>query len=253
MSTKNHPADIAVALIAVVLSLATATESQSATTVPVQWGGNGHWYQVITMSSPLCWTQCRDSAVALGGYLACINSAQEDSFIVDSLNPPPIAALVGGYEPQNNGVWVWVCGDTFYVNGDCSGYCNWNVGEPNNSGGVENYLTIFAHGAASFPGTWNDVADCVGPNEASFIVEYPCNCIHQGDLAQNRGDGVIDVFDVIAEIAIAFSGEPDLYDPFCPTTRGDVNNDTVTDVFDVIYLIDHAFSGGPTPADPCNP
>jgi hypothetical protein len=58
-----------------------------------------------------------------------------------------------------------------------------------------------------------------------------------------NGDGVIDVFDVIASIDMVFSGAP-MPDP---PERVDVNCDGVPDVFDVIYLIDHAFSGGAAP------
>jgi hypothetical protein len=75
-----------------------------------------------------------------------------------------------------------------------------------------------------------------------------CACPHQGD---TNGDGVIDVFDVIGLIDIAFSGGTDTQDSGCPTTRGDVDNNGVTDVFDVIYLIATAFSGGPGPVNPC--
>jgi hypothetical protein len=62
----------------------------------------------------------------------------------------------------------------------------------------------------------------------------------RGDL---NGDGVIDVFDVIASIDIVFSGAPEPN----PPELVDVNCDGVPDVFDVIYLIDYAFSGGPAP------
>jgi hypothetical protein len=81
-------------------------------------------------------------------------------------------------------------------------------------------------------------------------VENPCNCPHQGDL---NADDVLDLFDVITIIGIAFSGDPDPRDPLCPTTRGDVNYDRVTDTFDVIYLISTVFGGGPNPVDPCAP
>jgi hypothetical protein len=77
-----------------------------------------------------------------------------------------------------------------------------------------------------------------------------CSCPNQGDI---NGDAVIDVFDVIGEIGIAFSGDPDPQDPACPKTRGDVDNNSATDVFDVIYLIATAFSGGADPVDPCGP
>lgn len=75
-----------------------------------------------------------------------------------------------------------------------------------------------------------------------------CNCPKQGDI---NGDGILDVFDVIGLIDIAFGGATDPEDANCPKTRGDVDNNGVTDVFDVIYLIATAFSGGPDPVDPC--
>ncbi|MBI5866861.1 MAG: hypothetical protein HZB43_00980 [candidate division Zixibacteria bacterium] len=77
-----------------------------------------------------------------------------------------------------------------------------------------------------------------------------CSCPSQGDI---NSDAVIDVFDVIGVIGIAFSGDPDPQDPGCPRMRGDVDNNGVTDVFDVIYLIATAFSGGASPVNPCGP
>lgn len=82
------------------------------------------------------------------------------------------------------------------------------------------------------------------------ITVNVCICLNQGDV---NNDGLIDVFDVIGIIDIAFSGNIDPQDPGCPLTRGDVDNSGTTDVFDVIYLLATAFSGGPNPVDPCNP
>jgi hypothetical protein len=93
-----------------------------------------------------------------------------------------------------------------------------------------------------------------GQYSATYVVNtLPlCGCPSQGDLEPPPpSDGVIDVFDVIEVIGIAFSGSPDIQDPLCPTTRGDVDNNGVADVFDVIYLIATAFSGGANPVDPC--
>ncbi|MBI5868292.1 MAG: hypothetical protein HZB43_08415 [candidate division Zixibacteria bacterium] len=93
---------------------------------------------------------------------------------------------------------------------------------------------------------------CGGPvytddHVVRIIRAFIDGCPNQGDVANN--DGRVDVFDVIQMIAIAFSGAPNIQDPHCPVTRGDVNCDTTTDVFDVILEIAIAFSGG----SPCNP
>jgi hypothetical protein len=56
-----------------------------------------------------------------------------------------------------------------------------------------------------------------------------------------NGDGAIDVFDVIGEIEIAFSGGFTIY-----LGADDLNGDGAADVFDVIQTIEVAFSGGST-------
>jgi hypothetical protein len=80
-----------------------------------------------------------------------------------------------------------------------------------------------------------------------------CACPNQGDVDVVNSPGVVDVMDVIEEIAIAFSGNTDPQDAGCPTTRGDVdrvNSPGVTDVMDVIKIIGIAFSGD-TYDEPC--
>ena len=85
----------------------------------------------------------------------------------------------------------------------------------------------------------------------AFVTKFsPCHCSNQGDL---NGDGVLDVFDVISVIGIAFGGNPDPQDQGCLETRGNVDNCGATDVFDVVYLIGTAFNGGANPVDPCAP
>jgi len=206
----------------------------------------------------MTWGQCRDSAVALGGYLASILSQEENDFVKQLLNTAPVQVLfcnIGGHERNGENDWQWVSGEPW-------GYFNWNTGEPNNlcsppNPGCENIVQMYGHTDPVPPsGTWVD-GDSLTPDQAgvgSFVVEYNCDCPHQGDIASRpTGDGVIDVFDVIEEIGIAFSGSPDIQDPNCPKTRGDVDNNGVADVFDVIYLIATAFSGGPIPVNPCVP
>jgi hypothetical protein len=80
-----------------------------------------------------------------------------------------------------------------------------------------------------------------------------CCCFNQGDVDTVNSPGYVDVFDVIEEIAIAFSGHADIRDLECPATRGDVdrvNSPGVTDVMDIIKIIAIAF-GSDTPDSPC--
>lgn len=91
--------------------------------------------------------------------------------------------------------------------------------------GIDGHAEVQSHVAFSSVGQ---------TNSATLRLAPPL----RGEL---NGDGLIDVFDVIASIDIVFSGGPD------PQGLADVNCDNVADVFDVIYLIEYAFSGGAAP------
>src|SRR5436190_21444639 len=51
---------------------------------PVQWttaaGGNGHYYQVVSVTNGISWQQARNAAASMGGYLATVTSAEENDF-----------------------------------------------------------------------------------------------------------------------------------------------------------------------------
>ena len=133
---------------------------------PVKWASNGRWYDVST-DSAATWTAARDAAAArtytdpgtgitYRGYLACINSAAENSFLVSTFN---VHAWIGAYQPSGSpepsGNWSWVTGEAW-------SYSNWNAGEPNNVG-TEDYGEFYVGGA------WNDI-----PHSHSqvYYIEY---------------------------------------------------------------------------------
>lgn len=85
----------------------------------------------------------------------------------------------------------------------------------------------------------------------SITVSDACLCRKHGDI---NGDGVFDVFDIVAAIDGVFAGaEPPPTDADCPPHihRGDFNCDRAYDVFDIIALIDYVFAGGSGPCNPC--
>jgi len=139
---------------------------------------------------------------------------------------------------------------------------SWTISQT--SGPLHGTVSAFVPSTGSFD--YTPALDYQGPDSIRYVANdgaadsdtatiritmlSDCSCPSRGDL---NSDAVIDVFDVIEEIGIAFSGLPDIQDPQCPTTRGDVDNNGSADVFDVIYLIATAFSGGPNPINPCGP
>ncbi len=146
----------------------------------IQWdtgsGGNGHFYEVVPAGGPISWSAAEANAVAAGGHLATITSAAEQSFVFGLAQAVPSAfeptgfqhgPWLGGFqapgsvEPGQG--WQWATGEPF-------SYQLWDGGEPNNSGGVEDFLHI--HGLnAAVPGGWNDIAESGQSLVHGYIVE----------------------------------------------------------------------------------
>jgi len=160
--------------------------------VSVQWevseGGNGHWYEVIYVPTGITWTAAHDAAIATGGYLATITSAQENDFIWE-LSSNPIywyaypggaygGPYLGGYQDRNSSEYSEPAGGWRWATGEPWSYTNWaanlpdNSSMPNNAGREEDYLQFFSwlRPSPSNP-TWNDL-DATEHPIRSYVVEY---------------------------------------------------------------------------------
>ncbi len=109
---------------------------------------NGHSYQ--RFDTIKTWSNAKAACSSLGGYLATINSADENTWVA---NLAPVV-WIGGTDEVQEGMWKWINGETW-------SYTNWNAGEPNNSGN-EDYLTLVY-------GRWNDL-----PNawQLAYVCEW---------------------------------------------------------------------------------
>lgn len=110
--------------------------------------GNHNYY---LSDGSFSWQTAHTNALALGGVIACINSASENQFLTAALasyNTDPWLGAFQNYSNPNysepSGGWEWMDGTSF------STYTNWHPGEPNNAGG-EDYLQFYYT-----TGTWND-------------------------------------------------------------------------------------------------
>ncbi len=136
--------------------------------VKIQWnsgiGANNHYYEAVFNSS-VTWIQARDAAIAAGGHLATITSAEENAFVWSLCGSGLL--FLGGYQsfsassPSSD--WAWVTGEAW-------SYTNWNAGEPNDGGGFdesdhsEQYLEMYSSGV------WNDIYNNYTRN--GYVIEY---------------------------------------------------------------------------------
>lgn len=133
----------------------------------VEWsvssGGNGHFYEVVKVTTSIDWNAARAAAEARGGYLATLTSAGENAFVAQLVTQSGENAFLGGYQatptaPANE-TWTWVTGETW-------NFTSWAAGEPNDQGSNEAYLEMWTNTY------WND-CPVSGSNYSQFayVVE----------------------------------------------------------------------------------
>ncbi len=120
---------------------------------------NGHHY--YCSSQPATWEDANINAEANGGYLAVINSAEENSFLANALTMQ--SAFIGLHDSHVEGDFEW-------VNGDNLTYENWYPGQPNDYNNNQDFVEFLNNGQ------WNDQYPTAS---LEYIMEIPCIEIFQ--------------------------------------------------------------------------
>ena len=133
---------------------------------------NRHKYKKVEKYG-LTWDQAQAECVAMGGYLACITSADELEFVMSYVGGVKSGLWLGGERdldspnpthPSED--WRWVSGEPFeYYNWDrpeCGGYNS----EPNNAG-AESKLIFWSN-----TGLWNDLSATNTGSVTGYICEW---------------------------------------------------------------------------------
>jgi len=148
----------------------------------VKWR-NGHCYEAVLV--PVLWSDAKTACEARGGHLVTIGSAEENAFVfslVSGINAfwyldsfgNGLGPWLGGYQEvgsqEPDGGWKWVTGDPFV-------YTNWEVDQPDNSGGAggtldQNCIRFFKKGGL-IGDRWDD-CEAYNPVEhrRGYICEY---------------------------------------------------------------------------------
>ena len=96
---------------------------------------NGHYYKVF--EADLSWHEKKKRCEEMGGYLACIETAEEQKFIAKLANGRYLS--LGATDEAREGQWKWVNGAAFK-------YTAWFADQPNNYGADEHYLATYDDG-----------------------------------------------------------------------------------------------------------
>jgi len=152
----------------------------------VQWSGNGHYYEAISVPSGIFWSDANTAAKASGGHLATITSDAENGFVYSLISGSSfwyteaqwgdaVGPWLGGYQPAGSpepaGGWTWVTGEPF-------SYANWASSEPtvgastqpDNYNERDNLVMFVGYNGIPAP-TWHDVSDN-GWNSRGYIIEW---------------------------------------------------------------------------------
>ena len=128
----------------------------------------GHHYLAIDDS--MTWTEAEALCVEMGGHLATISDAEEQSVVADMvLDGDAHFYWIGltSEESADSVQFVW-------VDGTALGYTNWDPGEPNNKAWTpegENYVGMWPS-----RGTWNDFIDNGSRTDGAcgLVCEWDC-------------------------------------------------------------------------------
>ncbi|RNC85052.1 MAG: lectin [Winogradskyella sp.] len=143
-----------------------------------------YYFYVASIGVP--WNIARDQAASLDffglqGYLATITTQEEAQLTGEQAKG---AGWIGASDAGSEGVWQWVTGPeagTQFWQGDFSGFpisfSFWNIGEPNNFDGDEDYAHI-TDPSIGLLGSWNDLPAAGNPDPNNpfhpkgYIVEF---------------------------------------------------------------------------------
>lgn len=122
-----------------------------------------HVYQLF--NEELSWEEARAFCEKMGGHLVTISNAEENVFVSSLASTSSKDYIRIGAYRRYASQFIWCNGEHFT-------YANWASGEPNNSGGRENYGVIRKPSDSDGQGYWNDIGSAVAKAKCAFICEW---------------------------------------------------------------------------------
>lgn len=142
-----------------------ATPTGSVNTDPPSVTFGGHNYQLMTQPVDGWAAAAATCKQKFKGYLAHINSAEENAFLYKyTTDNGAKSAYFGFSDSVKEGEWVW-------SDGGPSTYTNWSNGEPNAENPAEDYAMFYWKFT---DGTWNDGDFSVARSTVGDTSDYLC-------------------------------------------------------------------------------
>ncbi|MEX0677702.1 MAG: lectin-like protein [Pirellulales bacterium] len=128
---------------------------------------NLHTYHALVADdgfSGITATDAETFALTMGGHLATINDAAEDAWALTTFHQ--FYLWIGLNDVAQEGQFEWYSGEPVT-------YTKWAPGEPNDFGGIEDWVHYYNFGGGDFEFKWNDNAnlDSIGGSATSALVE----------------------------------------------------------------------------------
>ena len=137
-------------------------------------GGDAEYYDYGHMS----WDECHDTCSNAGKSMLCVENYATEEAIWNWMEDHGTGgeAWLGYHDVHDEGEWEW-------VDGCDSSFTNWNDGEPNDSGGNEDYAMNSRWGG------WNDCGNhcggtCICQTPPTPAGEHACVCGPSGGLGR---------------------------------------------------------------------
>ncbi|MCC8045180.1 MAG: fibronectin type III domain-containing protein [Clostridiales bacterium] len=145
---------------------------------------NGHYYYVYPSGTVSTYEEAENYCKALGGHLATISSAKENSFLYSYIVSCGYTSAFFGYsDAETEGVWKWCTSESI-------SYTNWHSGEPSSGNSSEDYAKFYWKYT---DGSWND-SDfrwSALNDEGAFICEWDYELkLSDTKLVLDSGDSV---------------------------------------------------------------
>ena len=141
----------------------------------------GHSYKIFDNS--ISWSEAKTFCESFGGHLVCINSQEEQNFLIELSNSSTKKNLWIGAKADANGVYSWVNGDVFE-------YTNWASGEPNNVFDSQYTAMMYTHNASYEAGLWNDENENGRSWDGYYLSDFGFVC--EWDYGENANEGDAD-------------------------------------------------------------